>query len=332
MPAILSHHLFGRTLLAQKNNRAFLTRDARDAFLLGNQGPDPLFYGTLSTRMINVKKLGVSMHREGIDTYLEAWRELLDHHHIKDHEHEILKAYVYGYLCHFALDRTAHPYVDAYTDALCSAGVPGLGLDAHSFVHSQIEADLDVYLLYRLAGRTIDQYCIPKQVLYASDAALSSIDALYGVAARILKLEVPRAVFSRSVKEMRSIQKLLYSPGGTRRKLVGRLERLVRPHSIMQALSHRPEAYLDAWYANEEHAPWFNNETGEESTLSYYELFEEALAVAREDMDLFKEGAPIREISKGQTFRGTAQECESALQGTLEDVSQNTSEVKSGEC
>ncbi len=85
MPAILSHHLFGRSVLARNNNRSFATRNARDAFLLGNQGPDPLFFVTRSLALADAKRLGSRMHSdpERIVQYLEAWRGVLGHNFAK---------------------------------------------------------------------------------------------------------------------------------------------------------------------------------------------------------------------------------------------------------
>ncbi|MDR1358422.1 MAG: zinc dependent phospholipase C family protein [Coriobacteriales bacterium] len=309
MPALLSHHLFGRALLARENNRAFLTRDARDAFLLGNQGPDPLFYAVRTPYLIGITNLGMRMHHEHIKEYLGIWRDMLDRLQIKDHVHEVLRAYVYGFICHYDLDRAVHPLVYAFEEAICSAGVEGLGPRDHSFVHGQIEADLDVYELYRLTGRTVEEYHIPKQVLYASDAVLSSIDTLYGAAARVFGIAVPRAVLTRSVKDMRMTVRLLYSPSGIKRGLLGRAERLLRPHSLLQAMSHRVDAHTDVWYANESREPWLHPETRDESRQSFNELFDATLDTAVADMRLFREGAPIAEIIQGLDFSGnTARE------------------------
>ncbi|MDR1088833.1 MAG: zinc dependent phospholipase C family protein [Coriobacteriales bacterium] len=304
MPALLSHHLFGRALLARENNRTFMTRDARDAFLLGNQGPDPLFYAVRTPYRLNITRLGMRMHHEHIDAYLALWRDMLDRLQIKDHVHEVLCAYVYGFICHYDLDRAVHPLVYAFEEAICSAGVEGLGQRDHSFVHGQIEADLDVYELYRLTGRTVREYHIPKQLLYASDAVLSSIDTLYGAAARIFGRGVPRGVFSRSVKDMRMAVRLLYSPSGVKRGLLGAAERLVRRHSLLQAMSHHSDVLSEPWYANEDRTVWLHPESREESRLSFNDLFDATLVTAEADMRLYREGAPIAEISKGLDFSG----------------------------
>jgi len=304
MPAILSHHLFGRAFLARQDNRPFMTRDTRDAFLLGNQGPDPLFFATRTPLLVNTKILGTHMHHEKIEEYLETWRNRLNSLSSKDHAVDVLQAYVDGVLCHYSLDRAAHPLVLAYVEAICSAGIKGLGPGDASFVHGQIESDLDMYLLYRLTGLTLEEYRIPKQVLYSSDRVLSSIDSLYMAAAELYGARVPHNVFTISVKDMRLTQNLLYSPGGTKRIMLGYAERLVRRHSLLQALSHSPEAHDAVWYANEEKRSWRNPATGEESNQSFSELFEEALNTVFTVTELFHSGAPMTELTHGLDFFG----------------------------
>jgi hypothetical protein len=244
------------------------------------------------------------MHKENITEFFELWRSMLDRHQSQDPVFRIQRAYVYGVFCHYFLDRTTHPYVFAYIEALCSAGVKGLDPEDDSYVHGQLEADLDMYLLYRLTGRTLEEYRIPKQVLYSSDAALLSIDMLYLAAAEIFGLKIPRNAFSQSVKDMRLAQKVLYSPRGTKRRVFGNLERLVRKHSYLQAMSHSSEAQNAAWYANEDKHKWLHPKTREASNKSFFELFEDAMKEVQAQRELFDSGAPISEITRGYDFFG----------------------------
>lgn len=46
----------------------------------------------------------------------------------------ILRAYLYGYLCHFMLDSECHPYIDLY-------------MEEKDLGHLEIETDFDRYLM-----------------------------------------------------------------------------------------------------------------------------------------------------------------------------------------
>ena len=64
MPAILTHDFFGRDFYAANNALIGESPDARDAFLLGNQGPDPLFYLVAAPDMKAFTSLGSNMHHD----------------------------------------------------------------------------------------------------------------------------------------------------------------------------------------------------------------------------------------------------------------------------
>ena len=79
MPAIVTHDLFGRAVaddVADLMN--FRSVDERDAYLLGNQGPDPLFYLVAHPLMAKWSKLGNTMHGASPAPLLVAMREAAD--------------------------------------------------------------------------------------------------------------------------------------------------------------------------------------------------------------------------------------------------------------
>ena len=73
MPAILTHDLFGRGVLEDATALLNLRTPAeRDAFLLGNQGPDPLFYLVIDPLMHKWSPLGGALHQASGATVLLA--------------------------------------------------------------------------------------------------------------------------------------------------------------------------------------------------------------------------------------------------------------------
>ena len=63
MPAILTHDFFGRSVLEDVSSLLKVRSTAeRDAFLLGNQGPDPLFYLVVDPLMHKWGPLGNALH------------------------------------------------------------------------------------------------------------------------------------------------------------------------------------------------------------------------------------------------------------------------------
>lgn len=309
MPAIITHHLFGTAMKSRLGEDAFATNDELSAFLLGNQGPDPLFYAAFTPRMVEYKKLGNAMHARSCARALDAMREFA--RTLTGDAALIANAYLCGYICHYALDSTAHPFIYAQQDEITSVGIEGLGPEAGSYVHSQIETDLDSALLMRMTGQTIATWRVHDHVLIASNEVLEVIDKLYRYsAAGVYGVVLPVGAFTRCVRDFRTTTALLHSPTGRMRSTFGTIERAVRPHSIAQALSHRTEVGESCEWDNDEHRTWTNPFTGETSTESFTQLFERAQDIALEDIALHLAHKPSYEICGTTNFSGDPSEGE----------------------
>ena len=70
-------------------------------------------------------------------------------------DRSIGRAYVMGFICHYLLDSTVHPFVYSQQYALCDAGVEGLDRKAGSDVHAVIESEIDEVVLNVKRGETI---------------------------------------------------------------------------------------------------------------------------------------------------------------------------------
>ena len=65
MPAILTHDFFGKDAFdIAAGKLGFSTMEEREAFLLGNQGPDPLFYLAADPLLHRYAKYASIMHKE----------------------------------------------------------------------------------------------------------------------------------------------------------------------------------------------------------------------------------------------------------------------------
>ena len=128
MPAILTHDFFGRDAYDDVSaSRGFVTPQQRQAFLLGNQGPDPLFYLVADPFVGSENRVGGLMHHAKPARLLSALRDALTM--LTRDERPVGDAYAAGFLCHYLLDRSMHPLVYAYQYALCDAGVPAMTLE-----------------------------------------------------------------------------------------------------------------------------------------------------------------------------------------------------------
>ena len=279
MPAILTHDFFGRdaadTVSSQVN---LMSKDARDAFMLGNQGPDPLFYLLIDPRIDKQSRVGDLMHHARPAKLLASLRDALSM--LTKSERAVGDAYAAGFVCHYLLDSSMHPLVFAEQYRICDVGVDGLGPKDGSIVHAEIERDLDEMVLYEKTRQTVANYRPYREVLHASDAVLAIIDKLYfymnlWTYSRTLELDT----YTHAVKSFRVMQRVFYSPKGRKSKTIGVVERVGRKggYSLVRAMSHHARPSADSSFANQDHHEWTNPFTGATSTESFWDLYEEAL-------------------------------------------------------
>ena len=138
MPAVYAHYLFGKEVyreLPEKEKEA--VRRGKDAFLIGLHGPDLLFYyRPLWKNRINQQ--GTRMHRETAADFFDRGKAQYE----RDPD-PALRAYLYGFLCHFILDSECHPYIGCY-------------MEEHGLGHLEIETDFERYLLEKQGHDPLD--------------------------------------------------------------------------------------------------------------------------------------------------------------------------------
>lgn len=130
MPSTYAHYRFGQEVLAHlpKTLRESIL-EHEELFHIGLHGPDILFYyKPLGLNPVN--HIGHEMHRQsGLHFFKLVGEQLKREGYPSGH-----LAYAYGFLCHFALDRACHGYVN---DRVASSGVS----------HTEIEVEFDRRLL-----------------------------------------------------------------------------------------------------------------------------------------------------------------------------------------
>ncbi|HJA93435.1 MAG TPA: zinc dependent phospholipase C family protein [Candidatus Eisenbergiella merdipullorum] len=130
MPSAYAHYRLGRQvcpLLGPKEQQTIL--ECPEPFLIGLHGPDIFFYHhPLAPSPLN--RMGHRMHGEPGEAFFRPAADVLSA--MQDRQAGL--SYLYGFLCHFALDSTCHPYVEAQ--------VKRTGI-----AHMELEAEFDRRLM-----------------------------------------------------------------------------------------------------------------------------------------------------------------------------------------
>ncbi|MCL1846619.1 MAG: zinc dependent phospholipase C family protein [Coriobacteriia bacterium] len=310
MPALLTHDFFGQDVWAQGAKDHLgppedspLAQQVYELFLLGNQGPDPFFYLQRVPRFVQGKRFGSLLHTERVNETIESFQRIALC--MPQPQQTLLKAYLMGFICHYALDSTAHPLVYAQQYAICDAGVKGLDRRDGNTVHVQMEADLDMMLLRQRRGLGPREYNYTLEVLQVSEDLLALLASAYtAMTHEVHHNNYPAQTFSQGVRDMRLTIRLLYSPRGIKRALIGGAERLFSRHSFAQALSPRCDVGETCDFDNHEHAAWTNPFTGAVSTASFADLYAQAITAAITNCTTVLEGHPASQITHNLDFHG----------------------------
>ncbi len=145
MPTTYAHYRFGRDVYKKLPPQLqAIVRSHGGLYNIGLHGPDLLFYYKAYSKN-PVNQTGFSMHsRPGTEFFLQAapmihstkFQSRLSEKSLLSFAVSSKYAYIFGFLCHFALDSSCHPYVERM--------VRETGIS-----HSEIEAELDRDLMTR---------------------------------------------------------------------------------------------------------------------------------------------------------------------------------------
>ncbi len=293
MPSILTHHLFGEEFLKRYGGILTGNPSLRHAFFMGCQGPDPFFFAALGPRPKAYLRFGQLLH--GTDVTRSLDRMFRFYRAVAGEEREILFGYLVGYLCHYALDRTAHPYVYAVQYAGCER----LGLKRDkAHIHMRLETVIDSLLT--------GQYENPNQLMPRDKKVCLAVSRMFqDTASEVYGISLSKRCFWRAIRCMRLVERFLKSKRGIKRKFLVRVERLFCRYSMYDAMSHSKDLKGLEDPLNRRRGEWISPVDGTSHTETFEELFAAGLGQAAEAVRLLQSGAPACDVTNGAGFDGT---------------------------
>ena len=202
MPAIYAHDRFGEEVVKTlPPSFAQLYEKYTEAFRLGFQGPDILFYhqpfkkNAIRTRgtQLHITSAGGKFFREQAAILLKKAGYSEDKPYSVD---EVLQAngaraaYIAGFLCHFSLDVACHPYIDGHSDEI--------------FTHGKIESEFDKFVR-RQKGVRLHGYNVAKDAIKPTGGCAETVAAV---------LSVPEENIRTAISTMRKINGMFTFPLG----------------------------------------------------------------------------------------------------------------------
>ena len=292
MPSTYAHYRMGKEAAEELTGEAWHTLSMyRQLYLIGLHGPDILFYyRPLRSNVIN--GIGYGMHaRPGIEFFEHAVKVIEN----KDNKAPYL-AYMYGVMCHFALDVTCHGYID---EKLEKSGVP----------HAQIEVEFDRMLMLRDGFDPVRHSLTDHIVPSMRNAKV--ISCFY-------EGTTPEQVM-QALEGMIKYNRLLLAPSGLKRMLVNGLLRISgnykEMHGLMVNYNADPlckdsnEKLMELYGKAEKLAVQLINEYSElDDWNPIYQYTFGSKLVAGEDVDTLNNTFPKNDIEPSAAFDSAEQD------------------------
>lgn len=275
MPSLITHELFGkevcRSLPPQLSK---IIASNTQEFSIGTSGPDLFFYYNAwpwmnQTEAHKIATIGSAIHQHHIHDFFKAVFE-----QVKLHQTQEKISYVAGLLCHWALDKEAHPYIFYQTESTKGGN--------SSLYHRAFESHLDYLMLQLIRGVSVKDYPGYKLLSYDN----KSVDAIFEVYHQPLQdvyhFDLDTKCIETCLKHFYGIQKVLYDPKGFRRKVFSQIEtKLIhQPDLITSMVIPLAEDHLDI--LNNAKQEWHHPCTNKASTQSFVELFNQAIPIGQE--------------------------------------------------
>ncbi|MBP3883457.1 MAG: zinc dependent phospholipase C family protein [Olsenella sp.] len=275
MPALITHHLFGEEAVTLLPEGIVNNQEELLAFLLGNQGPDPFYLRSFTNPETadRCHQLARAMHAKKVTEAFLALREGVSH--LPEQDKTIGRAFALGLLAHYMLDSRTHAFIFGQQEAIVSAG--NLQDAAHE-VHGIIESDLDTWTLWSMRHLTILD--VPAQDYLARTERIDHVaGALFSATARqVFGLTIPAGEFAGAVRNYELLYRAIDPLESRRVRILGAVERIVRDHSMSQAMAHTAHPTEDCPSANLARHDWVNPYTRAVSNASFPDLFFDTLA------------------------------------------------------
>lgn len=146
MPSSMTHGYFCEDVYKKVNkNVKNKLNDNINLFKVFGQGPDPYFFYNfhLTKKSKKVHEINKAMQHSKVNKHFLKLINYINENNYYDN-HQVM-AYLYGQICHFVLDSTAHPYI-IYSTGRYSEQDPNTY--KYNGLHEEMEYYIDNYLIF----------------------------------------------------------------------------------------------------------------------------------------------------------------------------------------
>lgn len=275
MPGFTTHYLFGAELY-QKLTSGQIRKNLKQnhaAFGLGLQGPDLFFY-FLPIYLVRQENPGALAHNKNTGAF---FKNLVESRRLFTADRRALNiadAYITGFIGHYTLDCTLHPYIYAFTGYDISHPQSNLEYFGR---HSYLETEIDKVLLKQKKNLRPSHF--------HQNATIHLNPKQHRVIIRMLAYTYRKTypdymtnqrILSAAPAWMRLGTRFLRDPSGQKKTLLRFLERLFIGRAFISPMVASDKYCFVKDPLNTSHSKWIHPWTKEISDASFNELYQQA--------------------------------------------------------
>lgn len=279
MPNIITHKIFAEEVLRHIKHPQIqkVIEEHLQLYYIGSNGPDFLFFYHAkpweALKNHEPNQIGSDLHKKGVNAFYHSALQSIQkegNHRVQEH----MLAYVFGHLCHWALDMITHPYIFHRTGD-CK------GLSASH--HHRFESMMDTLMLKKYHNKDIKDYPFYEICTYDEDM-LKAIARIYVPAVQeALQKELKVYDIRIALNEWKDIQKLLYDPHNRKAPILKSIEKAIQKPWLISGNVVPKEMDLNFDILNLEKKTWMHPcDEIEIYNDSFLDLFDKAIHIAIE--------------------------------------------------
>ena len=304
MPALITHHLFGEDVLPELPAGLVEGEEEVLAFLLGNQGPDPLFarFSTLPSHAFACHRLAHEVQGGRVTRAFLSLRDGVSR--LPAADERIGRAFVLGVLGHYALDRAAHPFVIWQQRALVDVDPSLQGAEPE--IHAIIESDIDSWIIWEKRHATVEERPAESNLMRTPRTERVAGALVSQTALAVFGIGLGASEYAGAVRDYERLYRAIDPAGSKLVRAAGAAERRFRAHSYAQASAHHVRRTDECPAANLSCLPWTNPFTGAARTESFADLYDKARLAYPRLAEAFVRGdeSRLRELVGGLNYEG----------------------------
>ena len=289
MPAAITHYFEAKKAWNKFSEKNASVPFSENAFLWGAQGPDFFFCHNFLPWRHGESLCGYASKLHGSQP--SRLLGIMRGYAVAHSEDKEIRSYLYGFLCHYSMDRTAHPFVNYNVSSLKEI----ISERSDSFLHCQIESAIDVIIL-RYETNSLPTNFDLKMTVPKDDEVMEKIAGLYAYVLEALFGDKVRwQDVLQAEKDCRVAMGLLNDRTTLKKGLVERWEK--RNGRYEHSCCIRSICEDDKYdYANILHSEWhYPKDSTGVRTESFFDLYEKSI---NESADFMRNFYSTDDLSK----------------------------------